>query len=232
MTLPILSGPTAAFLSRYGEAQPWISDLFQLPHGFSLRLLGIDGDADADALGPWRLTISGCFHSQVRALEPRLPPRETHEVRVLLLHHSFQPGRDWSPTSLLRRICPESRAALARCVADLGISVVLTGHHHYWYRVRLKDLKGMEGAGNAYEFRTGTTVLDVGETYQAQKDFDNAMSEVEDDPTGFREFNSLMRHTLCMEGSKLLWRCRRFVRFYPNGFGQSPYGPDWDLTMG
>ena len=147
--IPLLSGPTQAFVSRHSD-QPWISEVIPLAQGFKLRVIGIDGDADATALSQWRLTASGCFRSQIEALSTIVPAREPGEIRVLLLHHSFQetPPR-WSPKSLLRRICPLSRRSFAKCVTELGVAVVLTGHHHYWYRTRLGNIPGMESAGDA-----------------------------------------------------------------------------------
>src|SRR5579862_721703 len=62
--IPLLSGPTQAFVSRHSD-QPWISEVIPLAQGFKLRVIGIDGDADATALSQWRLTASGCFRSQI-----------------------------------------------------------------------------------------------------------------------------------------------------------------------
>jgi len=92
----------------------------------TLTLFGVDSDADVHPLGVHRFLARGSFRSELAKLRGLgiLPPIKSHEVRVLLLHHS----PSWTHGILGTE--KHSSAALEQFLGGEDFRLVLTGHTH------------------------------------------------------------------------------------------------------
>jgi hypothetical protein len=111
-----------------------------------LRFLRLATDADVFPLTPARLLARGEFTSQLLQLDSKLPDQAPDEIRVLLLHHSYE------HQGLTLEMNPASRALLEDFLFKKNIPVILTGHTHEPLVRRLTT------AGHPFlEGRCGTT---------------------------------------------------------------------------
>lgn len=134
---------------RKFEATPLDPHAHSIPLGKSRSLVvyGIFTDADVSP-NSWRRVLGrGLFDNQLKDLTRTLGKRPEREIRALLLHHSPMDGID--------KICGISRSSrtlLERVAAELGFSVLLTGHKHS----ARGYIHGWTTAG-VFEARCGTT---------------------------------------------------------------------------
>jgi hypothetical protein len=185
--------------------------------GHFLRFLGIDTDAD---LGPFgRLLARGDFGSQLHILDSMLPPPESTEIRVLLLHHSRMFGEPLWNSQL--SMFDAARRALDEFLVRHNIKVILCGHTHF---ARVEEFRAEQSNGqtlDVLECCCGTTT---------QRDYV---------PPTWRTFwrkwpvwrfspNSLLVHRLIEEDGMINWRTEQYVR-KSGGFELDRGHPDFPV---
>lgn len=192
-------GRASSALRRMFRPLPLPPKRIALPGGRCLVFAGIDTDADVWPWSPSRALARGAFLSQLRSLARLLKPREPHEIRVLLLHHS--PAHRKAGLGMQRR----SRRALDAFVARHGFRVMLTGHIHVpGGRIRRMP------HGDLLEARAGATLL---------RDFlPREWLEEGGGPTRPLPQNALLVHRLIeAEDGSVEWRTALHLRT-PGGF--------------
>ena len=97
-------GPTSA-LGAYFPGMPFVVQRV-LPNGREIQFAGINTDADVHPRWQQRPRAVGSFQSQLMALAPKLARRGDNQIRVLLMHHS------WDKRGTILAIDRGSRAAL------------------------------------------------------------------------------------------------------------------------
>jgi predicted MPP superfamily phosphohydrolase len=102
---------------------PWIAKPLHIGSR-EVVVCGIDSDVQVDAYGLGRVAARGRFDEQCRWLLQTLPERRREELRVLLIHHSYD-NRNFA-----LGIAESSRRALEELVEKREIAVMLTGHMH------------------------------------------------------------------------------------------------------
>lgn len=115
--------PTASLFPGLGGL-PGVVGPIPLTHKRALVIGQIDSDADVQSRSPKRLLAVGSFTSQLSALAQRLGANVGNDVRVLMVHHS------WQRTGLTLSMDSASKAALEQFLVAHDIRAVLTGHTH------------------------------------------------------------------------------------------------------
>lgn len=133
-----------------GPRPTWLDQLGQMPDlvlrapitdRFELIVVRIDSDAESNDLE--RILVRGSFVKQCETLESQIGPRNDHEIRVLLVHHSYL------ERGITLSMNAASRKALRKLIRCCGITRVLTGHAH---RVNISQL-----SDDCPELRCGTS---------------------------------------------------------------------------
>jgi 3',5'-cyclic AMP phosphodiesterase CpdA len=191
---PMYGMETTAFHATF-QRPLWPPSTVSLNSTVSLRIIGIDTDADVYPFGKSRIWARGRFVSQLQALDNRLsslPARD--EVRVLLMHHSPQYQR------IKLGINGKSQSALDTFVKNHEISVLLTGHTHA-AQCQTTPYSNGGSSWTLLEARCGTTT---------QRDFM---------PVGWKPRvpalspNSLLVHRIYVDDDgKICWRTNHFER--------------------
>lgn len=144
-----LSGATSLVSTiRVTPPTPYVHPPKRLNSHRTLVMAGIDSDADVKPIGLKRLQAIGSFQSQLGPLGAMLGANPGNEVRVLLVHHS------WNHAGRLLRMDKGSKDALARFVTHYGIRIVLTGHTH---AATMVPIGSGTGSHDAHEFCCGST---------------------------------------------------------------------------
>ncbi|SOE87725.1 Calcineurin-like phosphoesterase [Burkholderia sp. YR290] len=131
-----------------------------LPNGVPVVFLALNGDADVGPFSSDRFLARGSLVSAIQTMRRMLRGRNTHEIRILLLHHSVEfPGKRLPGLPHIRalEIDDLSRNELAHLIEEFDIRVILTGHAHEPFHVGfVHGLYGRAGFG-VLEARCGTT---------------------------------------------------------------------------
>jgi 3',5'-cyclic AMP phosphodiesterase CpdA len=144
----VLGGPHPRLASYFPPPSlPYIRYL-PLANGWELQIIGINTDADVNPRGLKRLRAVGSFQSQLGLAAARLRALRPQQLRVLLMHHS------WDPQTFFLAIDRGSRAALDQFLTAHGIRILLTGHTH---EPLLKDFLPASRGARVLECRCGTT---------------------------------------------------------------------------
>jgi hypothetical protein len=202
----IFGGPPIKELWSTYRATPFTEGPLQLAQGYSLRIFGINTDANVSSKLANRLLARGSFRKELAQLV--VPPASKKEIRVLLVHHSSQYE---SPDRFgVLEMTIGSRDALFEWMADNGISVLLCGHTHLPRLTEFKTtVKGL--TYRLYEACSGATTILTSLPYDATS------------ITGTRSklnaiSNSLLVHRLKLVSDKpeLLWQTDTYF--------ETPYG--------
>lgn len=210
-----LGGNRAAVRARFPTH--YVSPPVSLGNGRQLVFIHLDGDVDVKPVSPERFYAVGSFVSGLRQLEndPKLAVPTFNQVRVLLLHYSFEyvgpiVQSRWIPVALNIRhlsIDDASRAALAAFTQKYNVRVLLSGHVHNPFFVG--DVPALAIAGRmAMEGRCGSTTQRiapyVGNGHaQANKRFMNSfiVHRLEEDDAGTTLFWESKVHAMNMSGA-------------------------------
>lgn len=194
-------GATPSCYHNVFYSHPTPSDhLHGLREGLQIRFIHVNSDADVAANSWSRLLARGHFISELDALDARLPPKRSDEIRVLMLHHS----RSHAGTML--EITQRSRLALDRFLKRQQINVMLTGHTH----IPVARLHPVTGTTGVHELGAGsTTQFDV---------LPRKWKLLLRDPGKLSWHpNTLMVHRLYSRNRTLTWETQTCQRFQ-NGF--------------
>jgi hypothetical protein len=201
---PWRGGPLASN-ALVPKAMPFVLDS-TLANGRRLLLAGIDTDADISPKGVARILARGSFQNQLVALEQKLPSRTLSDIRVLMLHHSI------AHSGFVLKIEHASKAALFTFLADLGFSLVLSGHTHEQLFSKIR-IQSSGGAASLIE------ELTCGSTTQHDQVPYNWRSLLGNRPARAWPANTLMVHKLVGVAGATMWDTEAFVRL--NGSFQS-----------
>jgi predicted MPP superfamily phosphohydrolase len=102
---------------------PWIARPVHVG-GKDVVVCGIDSDVEVDPHGLSRIVARGQFDVQCRWLLKELPTRRRDEVRVLMIHHSYD------NTDFTLGMAESSRVLLEELLEAREISIMLSGHMH------------------------------------------------------------------------------------------------------
>jgi predicted phosphodiesterase len=193
-TIP-LGGPTPNFQTTF-RSMPY-EERLKLPDGRTLRLLGVDTDADVHPYGCKRLRAQGHFESQLKALSNSLNDNKGDEVRALLLHHSTS-----CPHGKRLNIVPDSLKALEDFIQHCDISVLLSGHLH----TPEVKVSSYGGGRDTLEARCGTTTQMVKLPWHAR------LSEDYSRNSPAQHSNTLLLHRISLNTSGLTWNTTTYVR--------------------
>jgi hypothetical protein len=200
----IWGGPTTALGSYFPAANlPFVRKLPALANGRVVQLIGIDTDHDVSPLRLKRLRAVGSFQNQLAAAAPLLGAKQPQEIRVLLMHHSYN-HRGWT-----LGIDRGSRAALDQFLAAHQIQVLLTGHTHLPLIQRF--VPQVERAQTVLECRCGTSTQHDQVSYQWRTLFGAF-------PTRRWPANTLLVHRLHDENGTTWWSVETFLRTRSQGF--------------
>ena len=126
---------------------PWV-DKTRTVGGRNLIFAGIDSDCDVGPRDQARLLAKGDFRSQLATLGSMVGPKEQSEIRVLLIHHS------WDRKGLTLRMRRAAKQALEQFLDQYGFSIIMTGHTH---RPLLQSFTVGTAKSVVWELRCGTT---------------------------------------------------------------------------
>jgi hypothetical protein len=178
-----------------------------LANGRTLVMCGVDSDADVYPLGPNRLRAIGSFQSQLTKLATALGPNPGNEVRVLMVHHS------WNHQGKILRMTTASKTAMHSFVIAHGIKIVLSGHTH---GVKMLPITA-GGLPDAHELCCGTTTqLD-----HVPYDWATLMGNV---PKRQWPTNTLLVHRLWDRHGVLEWEAQPWFRNNQAGFQAAQFG--------
>jgi Calcineurin-like phosphoesterase len=200
----ILGGPSAALAAYFPPGNlPYVHDFPLLPNRRRLRLIGIDTDSGVQSRGLNRVRAVGSFQTQLAGAAPLLGAKQPDEIRVLLMHHSYN-HRGW-----VLGIDRGSRAALDQFLFAHGIRIVLTGHTH---RPLVQQfIPQVHRAYPVLECRCGTTTQQDQVPYQWRNLFGNL-------PARQWPENTLLVHRLEDDNGTTRWSVETFVRTRSQGF--------------
>ncbi|WP_182868475.1 metallophosphoesterase family protein [Rhodopirellula sp. JC639] len=121
----MLGNPNGA-VKIYFPGLPDVNQTRSLPCGRLIRFVRIDSDADIGPNSLNRAMARGAFQSQLAVADKMLDDlgRREHEIRVMLIHHSYH----CRGKTLSMKLA--SHQALSHFLSDHCISVVMTGHLH------------------------------------------------------------------------------------------------------
>jgi 3',5'-cyclic AMP phosphodiesterase CpdA len=192
--------------SALSKATPYVQPPEQLANGLKLVVCGIDSDADVNRLSLDRFRAIGAFQSQLARLAKTLGPNPGDEVRVLLVHHS------WNHQGPILRMTGASKNAMRNFVVAHGVKIVLSGHTHGAKMLPISLL----GRPDAHELCCGTTTqLD-----NIPFEWSNLMGKV---PNRKWPENTLLVHQLRVDGADLKWEAQPWFRDVQNGFQAANY---------
>lgn len=193
----------------------------QLANGRTLRLVGIDTDAD---VGPWsrrRVFAIGSFTSEVARLGALFAasPGPSDEIRVLLLHHSWSQPFGWR-----LHIAPNCKRLLGEMLDEFGIRVLLSGHVH---RARANAYSVTSGSSSHkfLEARCGTTT----QWDRVPKQDIAYLGGVV--PNRQLEANTLMVHQIAEHSGALWWETSTFVRRHGVEGFERDADPQWTAAI-
>ena len=147
---PVIVGRPTVGLAKYFSGLP-TTHVLPLPSGNTVRFLRIDSDADVQPFSPQRVLARGCFSTQLQKLAGELPVPQQREIRVLLIHHSFQCA------GVCLAMTSQSKSALADFIVDQAVSVILCGHIHQPPFVGTMEVIHLRQKKMFLEARSGTT---------------------------------------------------------------------------
>jgi len=172
--------------------------VLQLPHGYTLSILGIDTDAGVRPYYWRRFMAQGAFVSQLAELERTLPTPGEREIRILLLHHSAQ----YNSHGPQLKISEPSKGALYDFAGKHNLQVFLCGHTH---SVKLSpfEVPYLGRQHRIFEACCGATTRR------------NDLPAEATDWAGKRPVrnwvpNSLLVHRLLTDGSRIVWRTEAY----------------------
>lgn len=212
-TFPMTASPSL-YWNYPGIANlPAILKRVRLSDSRDLVLCGVDSDAEIPSNSIRRLRARGSFQQQLSDLEQILGRNVNNELRVLMVHHS------WNKRGVLLSMDTRSRRVLERILQDCGIRVVLTGHTHH---------QGVAPIGNtgAHEMCCGTTT----QIDQVPYSWRNILGRLPSQPGSWPP-NTLMLHRVHEDPvlNRWTWETEVFVRNRASGFQPlrrgKPYGP-------
>jgi hypothetical protein len=174
-----------------------------LANGRQLQILGIDTDADVHPRRLKRFRAVGSFQTQLAPAAALLGMRGPKQIRVLLMHHS------WDRQGLILAIDHGSRAALGQFLITHGIQILMTGHTHDALVQPL--VPPLRGGHSVLECRCGTT------------------TQVDQVPFAWRNIiggfpirrwpeNTLLVHRLFDQQGQVRWEVETFYRDRAKGF--------------
>jgi len=185
---------------------PYLQPAVLLANGMKLVICGLDSDADVFPLGFNRFRAIGSFQTQLATLATALGPNPGDEVRVLLVHHS------WNYQGKILRMTQASKAAMHSFLVAHGIKIVLSGHTH---GAKMLPIPA-GGVPDAHELCCGTTTqLD-----HVPYEWATLMGRV---PQRTWPTNTLLVHTLRVEQGDLIWESQPWFRDVQNGFQPAPF---------
>lgn len=208
----MFGGPTDAF-ATYFPTLPFVCEAIDLGGERKLIIAGIDSDADVGSWGRKRLLGRGSFRTQLAELQRMMEPPSDNEVRVLLVHDSYDHhGRILKMDSV-------SRNALGDFMGSENFKIMLTGHMHI---PLIKEFASSPAADfPVLEARCGTTTqldtipLDWRTVFHTR-------------PTRKLKKNTLIVHRIIDSGESLAWHSTGYVR---KRMGFSPIGKPADHAM-
>lgn len=221
----VLGHPTPALRATLPTPPPvHTGTTVRLPTGHVLRFIRMDSDADVHPFGVYRMLAWGDMASEFVAADDLklLPPRPEHEIRVLLVHHS------WHCRSWRLRFTPGSRQRLERFLRENEIAVMLSGHLH----VPLSKIitipgTGSDGVHRVLEARCGTTTRrDKLKPRTAKVDLTDDLHPGDAGTCTADELNQVARlgqntlllHTVELSDAGLIWRVKWYRREHDTGF--------------
>lgn len=207
--LPVVWGGPHADFSKYFSEFSSPSDVppilrFPLSRNRVLQVVRIDTDADVSPWGLRRLRAVGSFQSQLTRAEALLGPHQDGQIRVLMMHHS------WDKRGFFLSIDKDTREKLEEFLVSTQTQVVLTGHtHEPLLQSFIARHKGE--SQNVLECRCGTT------------------TQNDDLPVPWRSLirwflgrpwpaNSLLLHRLYPNGKGVRWKSMSIMRKKTGGF--------------
>jgi 3',5'-cyclic AMP phosphodiesterase CpdA len=247
---PFMMGTYRTWVRKWRREFPYTGVPYELgSSGVRLRFMGINTDADIAPWSPDRFLARGNFISQLEALveEMKTQPKDSAEIRVLLLHHSLAyrhqaPSeartlvgrgfhrlvRAFAGRSLTRELemTLGSRQRLKEVLAQLNISVILTGHtHRPWVKCFLAASTNPRRLLPCLEACCGTTT-------QATEVPAGWPSRT---PTRLLEPNTLLVHRVWMKNKKVVWETETWKRDHYDGFvrvlSREPPFADWLVVL-
>jgi hypothetical protein len=192
--------PFGSSPSTYGTQFPSVLPSVQripLANGKSIAFIEVDSDADVQPLSWKRVFALGAFESQLKKLN-WLPAKSPDEVRVLLIHHSWDQAPDL-------RMANGSKWTLGHFLHTHQISAMLCGHSHI---PLLKTFQARAGLHlrDVHELRSGsTTQLDV--VPQHWKTWRNKLPAKPN-----WHANTLLVHRVYQRGAAMEWKTETYAR--------------------
>lgn len=203
---PWSGSPTLFGGTNLAPSMPCIWPAVPMANGRSLVVCAVDSDADVSPTGFNRFRAIGSFQSQLASLAPMLGANPGNEVRVLMVHHS------WNHQGRILRMTGASKVAMHNFVVAHGIKVVLSGHTH---GVKMLPIAN-GGPPDAHELCCGTTTqLD-----HVPYDWATLMGTV---PNRKWPDNTLLVHTLWDRSGTLIWEAQPWYRNNQSGFCASAH---------
>lgn len=208
INFPISGAPSVFGGTGLSPALPYVRPALPLSNGLKLVICGLDSDADVYPMFTDRFRAIGSFQSHLASLAPVLGQNPGDEVRVLLVHHS------WNHQGKVLRMTKASKAAMHAFVRAHGIRIVLSGHTHGAKMLPI----AAGGPPDAHELCCGTT------TQLDHVPYEWAILMGNKVPQRKWPSNTLLIHTLRTVGGLLRWDVQPWYRDVQNGFLKASHG--------
>lgn len=206
---PLGSAPKGYQPPVAGQVAPFVIKV-TLGNKREVSFVCFDSDDEVKVRSWKRFWAMGAFSGQLMNGAVQLPPNITAEVRIALIHHS------WDVATRELKIEKNTKAALGRYMQANGIAAMLSGHTHLF---RLPP-----GAAGVpfHEIRCGSTTQHDVVPY-------NWVTITGKQPTRNWQRNTLLVHQLHGTPGQTTWTVQAYGRFTNAGF--MPLGHQHSFTM-